>query len=158
MPNFRMWWSEEIFHPQIIRSFFSFFSILCFSLQVSLFLCISWLSSSLPQSKDLQVRFICDLRLPINVNMRVNSCLYLYVNPVMTWWPVQGAPHWFHSVRFAPAPCNPTIDKPLQIMDGPMDKFFAAFVTFFTACQIFMISPNRFFFYSGCFNCENEWR
>ena len=52
----------------------------------------SGFSGFLSQSKDMQVRFIVDSKLPVGVNVSVNGCLSLCVSPVIVWRPVHGVP------------------------------------------------------------------
>ena len=47
-------------------------------------------SGFLSQSKDMQVRFIVDSKLPVGVNVTVNGCLSLCVSPVIVLRPVKG--------------------------------------------------------------------
>ena len=55
--------------------------------------CVWWvLSGFLPQSKNMQseCRLIGDSKLPVGMNVSVDSYLSLYVSPAMNWWLVQG--------------------------------------------------------------------
>ena len=49
-------------------------------------------SGFLPHSKNKQVRWIVDSKLPVGVNVSVNGCLSLCVSPAIVWRPVQGVP------------------------------------------------------------------
>lgn len=44
--------------------------------------------ASLPQSKDMQLRLMCDSKLPVGVNVCLIGSFSLFVSPVMNWEPV----------------------------------------------------------------------
>jgi len=67
------------------------------------------------------VGLIGNSKLPVGLNVRVNGCLFLCVNPVIDWQPVQGVQHQLRNLNWNwlqshPPPCDHCVEMSMTTM------------------------------------------